>query len=157
MSDSLWPNGLYSPPGSSVHGIFQARILEWVAISFSRGSSQPRDWTQVSCIAIGCFIVWATREALKHYMGHLNCFHPNLVQRSVFTFCWNVQYHQDPQVFKDFSWKESWLKTQHSENLDHGIWSHHFMANRWGNNGNSDRLYFLGLQNHCRWWLQPWN
>ena len=30
-------------------------------------------------------------------------------------------------------------------------------ANRWGNNGNSDRLYFLGLQNHCRWWLQPWN
>ena len=33
---------------------------------------------------------------------------------------------------------------------DHGIWSHHFMANRWGNNKNSDRLYFLGLQNHCR-------
>ena len=32
-----------------------------------------------------------------------------------------------------------------------------FMANSWGNNGNSDRLYFLGLQNHCRWWLQPWN
>ena len=31
------------------------------------------------------------------------------------------------------------------------------MANRWGNNGNSERLYFLGLQNHCRWWLQPWN
>ena len=37
------------------------------------------------------------------------------------------------------------------------IQSHHFMVNRWGNNGNSDRLYFLGLQNHCRWWLQPWN
>ena len=36
------------------------------------------------------------------------------------------------------------LKTQHSENEDHGIHSHHFMANRWGNNGNSDRLYFLG-------------
>ena len=33
----------------------------------------------------------------------------------------------------------------------------HSMVNRWGNNGNSDRLYFLGLQNHCRWWLQPWN
>ena len=40
-----------SPPGSSIHGILQARILEWVAISFSRGSSQPRDQTQVSCIA----------------------------------------------------------------------------------------------------------
>ena len=53
-------------------------------------------------------------------------------------------------------WK-SWLKTQHSKNEDHGIWSHHFMANRWGNNGNSGWLYFWGLQNHCRWWLQPWN
>ena len=47
-------------------------------------------------------------------------------------------------------WK-SWLKAQHSENKDHGIWSHHFMANRWGNSGNSVRLYFSGLQNHCRW------
>ena len=37
------------------------------------------------------------------------------------------------------------------KNEDHGIRSHHFTANRWGNNGNSDRLYFLGLPNHCRW------
>ena len=42
------------------------------------------------------------------------------------------------------------LKAQHSENEDHGIW-HHFMANRWGNSGNSGRLYFGGLQNHCIW------
>ena len=34
---------------------------------------------------------------------------------------------------------------------------HHFKANRWGNNGNNDRLYFLGIQNHCGWWLQPWH
>ena len=53
-------------------------------------------------------------------------------------------------------WK-SWLKAQHSENEDHGIWSHHFMGNRWGNSGNNVRLNFGGLQNHCRWWLQPWN
>ena len=46
-----------SPPSSSVHGILQARILEWVAISFSRGSSWPRDWTWVSCIA-GRFFTW---------------------------------------------------------------------------------------------------
>ena len=39
----------------------------------------------------------------------------------------------------------------------HGIRSHYFMANRWGNSGNSDRLYFLGFQIHCGWWLQPWN
>ena len=44
-----------SPPGSSVHGILQARILEWVAISYSRGSSQPREWICVSCLAGGFF------------------------------------------------------------------------------------------------------
>ena len=49
-----------SPPGSSVHGILQERILEWVAISFSRGSSQPRDQTQVSRIAGRCFNLWPT-------------------------------------------------------------------------------------------------
>ena len=43
------------------------------------------------------------------------------------------------------------FKTQHSENEDHGIRSHHFMGNRWGNSGNSVRFYFWGLQNHCRW------
>ena len=53
-------------------------------------------------------------------------------------------------------WK-SWLKTQHPKNKDHGIRCHHFMANRLGNNENSDRLCFWGLQNHYRWWLQPWN
>ena len=42
------------------------------------------------------------------------------------------------------------LKLNIQKNEDHVIWSHHFMANRWGNNENSDRLYFLGLQNHCR-------
>ena len=52
-----------SLPGSSVHGIFQARVLEWVAISFSRGSSQPRDWTQVSRIVGRRFTIWATRDA----------------------------------------------------------------------------------------------
>ena len=51
VSDSLQPHGLCSLPGSSVHGISQARILEWVAIPFSRGSSLRRDQTWVSCIA----------------------------------------------------------------------------------------------------------
>ena len=43
------------------------------------------------------------------------------------------------------------LKPNIQKNEDHGIWSHHFMANRWENNGNSERLYFGGLQNHHRW------
>ena len=52
-----------SPPGSSVHRILQARILAWVAIPFSRGSSQPRDWTQVSGIVGRLFTLWAPKEA----------------------------------------------------------------------------------------------
>ena len=56
-----------SPPGSSVHGVLKARILEWVASPFSRWSFQPRDQTQVSLIAGGFFTNWATGEApLKH-------------------------------------------------------------------------------------------
>ena len=54
----------WGPPGSSVHGISQARILEWVAISFSRGSSWPRDQTCVSCIGRWILYHWAIREAL---------------------------------------------------------------------------------------------
>ena len=69
-----WFPTIYDPmdcslPGSSVHGIFQARILDWVAISFSRGSSRPRDWTCVSCIIGRRFTIWATREALHHSLA----------------------------------------------------------------------------------------
>ena len=63
---TLWDPVDCSPPGSPVHGILQARILEWVAMTSSRGSSQPRDWTQVSCIAGRFFTIWTTREALLY-------------------------------------------------------------------------------------------
>ena len=53
-----------SPPGSSVHGILQARILQWVAMPSSRWSSQPRGWIQVSCIPGRFFTIWAKREPL---------------------------------------------------------------------------------------------
>ena len=53
-----------SLPGSSVLGIFQAIVLEWIAISYSRGSSRPRDRTWVSCIVDRCFTVWATNNLL---------------------------------------------------------------------------------------------
>ena len=58
----------YSLPGSSVHGILQARILEWVAFTFSRGSSQPRDRTQVSHTGGRFFTTWATREAQERVL-----------------------------------------------------------------------------------------
>ena len=58
---TLWDPVDCSPPGSPVHGISQARILEWVAISFSRGSSWPRDWTCVSCLSC------SGRQILHHW------------------------------------------------------------------------------------------
>ena len=51
----------------TVHGILQARVLDWVAFSFSRVYSQPRDQTQVSCISDGFFTSWATREAQEYW------------------------------------------------------------------------------------------
>ena len=91
-----------SPPGSSVHGILQARILEWVAMPSSRGSSQPRDRNQVSHIAGGFFTIWATREApLSYYVSliqgsqsFINSLHPR-EKPTIFTeslkasHCWN--------------------------------------------------------------------
>ena len=65
-SRSVMPDSL-RPLDYTVHGILQARILEWVTFPFSRGSSQPRDWTQVSRIAGGFFTSWATREATYLY------------------------------------------------------------------------------------------
>ena len=56
------------PPGSSVHGMFQARILEWVAISSSKGSSQPRDWTHVSCI--GRWILYTEPPRKPWYVNY---------------------------------------------------------------------------------------
>ena len=97
-----------SLPGSSVHGIFQARVLEWIAISFSRGSSRPRDWTRVSCIVGRHFTIWATREV--RFIGCLYLWSFFAVQKllvwcsltcllfSVFLFhvMWNPKtHHQD--------------------------------------------------------------
>ena len=65
MYDSLQSRGVYSPPGSSVPGILQARILEWVAMRSTRGSSWSRDWTCISCIARKFFTLWAPREQCR--------------------------------------------------------------------------------------------
>ena len=75
-----------SPPGSSIRGLLQARVLEWVAISFSRGSSQPRDRTRVSHIAGRRFTIWATREiqvgwgALKLHKFNIHVWNSSFVQ-----------------------------------------------------------------------------
>ena len=70
---TLWDPMNCSQQGSSVHGILQARILKWVAVPSSRGSSWSGDWTWVSCIADGFFTIWATREELFHLKNLEQC------------------------------------------------------------------------------------
>ena len=94
-----------SPPGSSVHGIFQARILEWVAVPTSRGSSQPRDQTHISCIGRQILYHWTTWEALMYTclgVCMLSCFS----HVWLFTTLWTVA-HQAP-LFSGFSQQECW-------------------------------------------------
>ena len=204
-----------SPPGSSVHGVIQARILEWVAISFSRGSSWPRDWTHVSCSScIGKLIPyhWATWEAhmqIIHTHTHTHIYIHTHTYTSKEKFIsgfpkrknqgrnFNIKQYEcrnfrggpvaktqcsqcngpgqgTRSYMLQLTILHTAMKIQHSQikkkyeyrwiNCNRDILWHimascpnHSIANWWRNNENSDRLYFLGLQNHCRWWLQPWN
>ena len=77
-----------SPQGSFIHGIFQARILEWFAISSSGGSSRPRDWTSISCVScIGRWILyrWAIREAPPSHGAPFMMFHITVICTYVFS------------------------------------------------------------------------
>ena len=119
-----------SSPGSSVHGILQARILEWGAIPFSRGPSWPRDQTQVSCIASRFFTVSATRETclfillrlifcyaifINHKLNHA----PSL-QVSVKFSSWNKN-----------SLEKMWIR---SNIYDKVLWFWSCSSSRWVNN-----------------------
>ena len=122
------------------------------------------DWFQIrqgvhqGCILSPClfnlyaeYIIWNTRldktqAGIKITRSNIN----NLRYADNITLMAESEELKSLLMKVKGEWK-SWFKTQHSENLDHGIQSHHFMKTGWGNNGNSDRLYFLGLQNHCRW------
>ena len=80
---------LWDPVDYTIHVILQARILEWVAFPFSRGSSQPRDRTQVSHIAGGFFTSWATREVHKYIYMHIFL---NLLDIDIF-----FEWHSDQE------------------------------------------------------------
>ena len=117
-----------SPPGSSAHGILQARILEWVAIPFFRGSSWPRDQTCISCIAGRFFTIWATREA---WYAEYIMWNAGLSQARITVAGRNInnlRYADDTTLMAESEeelksllmrvkekWK-SWLETQHSKN-----------------------------------------
>ena len=114
---TLWDPMDCSPPGSSVHEIFQARILEWVAISFSRGSSQPRDRTRVSRIVGRCFSVWATTEApiCMRFSENINLLFTAYVTifYTTCTFCqWKLHHY-----FIDLTGKPSDSKLIHTHNI----------------------------------------
>ena len=89
-----------SPPGSHIHGIFQARILEWVAIPFSRGSSQSRDWAWVSCIAGRVFTAEPPGKPLVKVKGKL------LSRVRLFGTPWTEAYQASP--FMGFARQEYW-------------------------------------------------
>ena len=97
---SLQPHD-WSPPGSSIHGILQARILEWVAISFSRGSSQPRNQTQASHIVGRCFTIWATRE--NGIPGELFQILKDDSMKALHSIC--------QQIWKTQQWPQNWKRS----------------------------------------------
>ena len=102
-----------SLPGFSIHGIFQARVLEWVAISFSKGSSPPRVWTRVSHIAGRHLTLWATREA--HCPPHSKLIPP----------CFQVGW---TGTFKGYmvSHYSLWYIIQVQSNESHKFWTYHW-------------------------------
>ena len=93
-----------SLPNSSAHGIFQARIQEWVAIPFSRGSSWPRDRTPVFCIASRVFTVWAIREASKGPYGQSYGFSSSHV------WMWELDHNESWALKNGCFWTWCWRR-----------------------------------------------
>ena len=138
-----------SLPGSSVHGIFQARVLEWGAIAFS----------DYNTLAYAKYTLLYAEYIMRNAgLGEAQA-RIKIARRNIN----NLRYANDTTLMAESEEElKSLLKVkEESEKVDLelniqktkiiGIQSHHFMANRWGNSRNSVRLYFFGLQNHCRW------
>ena len=121
MSDTLWTHGLdSSPPSSSVHGILQAKILEWVAISFFRGFSQPRDWMGLPhrrqilyCLSHQCTLPsypFEFRSKLKSLSSDLFwCLWPKVgasspTTRTLFVYAWTWRAESHLRSFISLDW-----------------------------------------------------
>ena len=96
---TLWDPTNCSLSGSSIHGIPQARILEWIAVPFSRGSSWPRDLTQVSCTTSRFFTIWATGKIMKVITIHLKCLGRIYKQKYKIKHFNNLNSHYHPMLF----------------------------------------------------------
>ena len=137
--------------------------------------ASPHDWRRSSeqwHAQNTCVQVWKRLAAiLLLVITHYNAFWTDLQAaqgpsghppQSVKYSAWQISQ----EIFKhlnkmNLSFKEEnekvGLKLNTQKTKIKASWCHHFMAGRWGNSGNSGWLYFFGLQNHCKWWLQPWN
>ena len=140
----------YSLPGSSVHGTLQARILEWVAIPFSRASSQLRDQTQVSHIAGGFFTIWATREAQEHWSPSLlQGIFPTQESNWSLQHCRQTLYRLTHQgILYHLSCQPLCAWDFPGKNTEVGC--HFLLQGIFWNQGSN-----LGLL-HCRWILHHW-
>ena len=132
-------------------GILQARILEWVAMPFSRGSSQPRDQTQVSCTAGRFFTIWATREAHSSLSIHINR------QRKPQTIsqrrCTILVFYQNATTINEEKWENIllsriWMLSLKTFGEDSGV--------GWGG-GREKKIITEDLQNNCNEILQFWS
>ena len=174
-------------PGSSVHGIFQARVLEWGAIWSQQTVFQDMgipdhlicllrnlyvgqegtfrtwhgttDWFQTGkrvcqgCILSPCWFNWYTEYIVWHVKLDEAQAGIKIAGRNIN----NLRYTDDTTLMAESEELKSRLTKAKEEVKKHGIHFHHFMANRWKTMETVTDFYFLGLQNHCRWWLQPWN
>ena len=137
-----------SRPGSSIHGILQARILEWVAISFSRRSSQPRDWTQVSRIVGRHFTIWDTQE--KVFLNSMSCSGHYLILSSLL----------QKNIMKSFYLFLQFLLYLYT--LQSGIYHHWNALDKTSTPISNTFLYIYILNNMKHWWcwssqyLLPW-
>ena len=160
-----------SLPGSSVHGILQARILEWIAMLFSRGSSWPRDWTQISCTAGRFFTVWATREALyaEHIMWNAGLDESQARMKIAGRNINNIKYADDTTLIAESKeeLKSLLMKVkEESENvgLELNIQKTKIMAScpitSWqieGKKWKQWQILFSWVPKYCRHRLKPWN
>ena len=161
LMDSSWP-------GSSVHGIFQARILEWVAISFSRGSSPPRDQTCVSCIASRFFTSWAIEEALNSILKGRDITLPTkvrLVKAMVFpgVMCgcesWTIKKAEGQRIdaFELWCWRRllrvPWTTRRSNQSILKEIGPEYSLKDWcWSWNSNTLATWFEELTH----WKTPW-
>ena len=150
----------------TVHRILQARILEWIAFLFSRKSSQPRDWTQVFCIAGRYLTSWATREA-EYIMQNAGVDEAQTGIKSPGRNIGNLILNDTTLMEEEEELKSLLMKVKEESGkagLTRNVQKTKIMASGpitlwqiYGETMETVTDYFLGLQNHCRWWLQLWN